>query len=185
MLWGISLQLALDRPLVGTGFMGPYDRGVVDRVAPGGPARAVHSIWFELLGEHGFPTFFLWVGLTVAGFYYTARLMRMTRRRPELGWAHDLARMAQVSIVAYLVSGSFLSLSYWDFYWTLLIVLGAAHVLVARAAAREPWMSHQQRGAASAFAGAAGASGWRQRADLAAVARPAAMADPSAGTVRS
>jgi hypothetical protein len=29
-------------------------------------------------------------------------------------------------MVAYLVSGTFLSLSYWDFYWTLLVGIGAA-----------------------------------------------------------
>ncbi len=134
-LWGISLQLALDRPLVGAGFTGPYNRAVVDRVAPGGPARAVHSIWFETLGEHGFPTFLLWVGLSVAGFASPSRLMRLGRDRPALRWAEDLGRMGQVAIVAYLVSGSFLSLSYWDFYWTLLVVVAAAHGLAQRAVA--------------------------------------------------
>jgi probable O-glycosylation ligase (exosortase A-associated) len=136
-LWGISLDLARQRPLVGSGFTGPYNREVVDTVAPGGPARAVHSIWFELLGEHGFPTFFIWVGMTLAGLFYAIRLGRMTRHRPDLAWAHDLGRMAQVSIIAYLVSGSFLSLSYWDFYWTLLVVVAAAHALAKRALAGE------------------------------------------------
>jgi len=132
-LWDISFRLALDRPLVGSGFTGPYTREVVDRVAPGGPARAVHSIWFELLGEQGFPTFVIWVGLTVAGFIYTLRLTRLPRDRPDLAWARELGQMAQVSIIAYLVSGTFLSLSYWDFYWTLLVVLGGAHALAAGA----------------------------------------------------
>ena len=134
-LWRISTQLALARPLVGSGFTGPYTRSVVDTVEPGGPARAVHSIWFELLGEQGFPTFFLWVGLTVAGLLSAIRLARITRSRPDLAWAHDLGRMTQVSIVAYIVSGTFLSLSYWDFYWTLLVTVGAALVLAKRALA--------------------------------------------------
>jgi putative inorganic carbon (HCO3(-)) transporter len=135
-LWDISLKLAQSRPLVGSGFTGPYTRSVVDTVAPDGPARAVHSIWFELLGEHGFPTFILWVGLTVAGLITSIRLARITRDKPELAWAHDLGRMAQVSIVAYLVSGSFLSLSYWDFYWTLLVAVAATHTLAQRATAQ-------------------------------------------------
>jgi probable O-glycosylation ligase (exosortase A-associated) len=132
-LWGISLRLALDRPLVGSGFAGPYTRSVVDTVAPGGPARAVHSIWFELLGEHGLVAFGLWVLLNIAGLFTAYRLTRLTRGMPELTWAYDLGRMAQVSIVAYLVSGTFLSLSYWDFYWTLLVVVGAAHALALQA----------------------------------------------------
>jgi putative inorganic carbon (HCO3(-)) transporter len=136
-LWGISFKLAQARPLVGSGFTGPYTRSVVDTVAPDGPARAVHSIWFELLGEHGFPTFILWVGLTLAGLITSIRLARMTRGLPDLAWAYDLGRMAQVSIVAYIVSGSFLSLSYWDFYWTLLVVVAATHTLARRALAQQ------------------------------------------------
>jgi len=132
-MWSTALKLALDRPLVGSGFAGPYTRAVVDRVDEYSPARAVHSIWFEVIGEHGFPTFAVWLGLTVAGVFYSVRLLRLTRGRPDLAWAQDLGRMAQVSIVAYLVSGTFLSLSYWDYYWTLLVVLGATYALAARA----------------------------------------------------
>ncbi len=134
-LWGISWQLALQRPLVGSGFTGPYSREVVDTVAPDGPARAVHSIWFELLGEHGFLTFFVWLGLTVAGLWYATALVRLGASEPALAWAGDLGRMARLSIAVYLVSGSFLSLSYWDFYWTLLVVLGAAHTVAAHTVA--------------------------------------------------
>ncbi len=137
-LWGISWRLALDRPLVGAGFTGPYTRNVVDRVAPGGPARAVHSIWFELLGEHGFPSFIIWVSLSVLGLVQAWRLMRLAHGHPELAWAGDLGRMGLVAITAYLVSGSFLSLSYWDFYWTLLVVLAAAQMLALRARAPAP-----------------------------------------------
>ena len=129
-LWSISWRLALDRPLVGSGFTGPYNRAVVDTVEPGGPARAVHSIWFELLGEHGFPTFLVWVGLTVAGMLNAMHLMRSTQGRPDLAWAHDLGRMSQVAIVAYAVSGTFLSLSYWDYYWTLLVVIASTQSVV-------------------------------------------------------
>jgi probable O-glycosylation ligase (exosortase A-associated) len=137
-LWGISWRLALDRPLVGSGFTGPYTRAVVDRVAPGGPARAVHSIWFELLGEHGFPTFLIWAALSGVGVVQAWGLMRLARGRAELAWAGDLGRMGLVAIAAYLVSGSFLSLSYWDFYWTLLVALAGAQALALRARTAVP-----------------------------------------------
>jgi len=154
-LWEISLDLALDRPLVGSGFAGPYTREVVDRVAPGGPARAVHSIWFELLGEHGFVTFAVWLGLTLAGFYYGLRLPRLTRDRPDLAWAGELGRMGQISIVAYVVGGTFLSLSYWDYYWTITVVLGATHSLVIRTL---------RQGVATASGTAP--AGWRSRSTV-------------------
>ncbi|WP_426955479.1 putative O-glycosylation ligase, exosortase A system-associated [Muricoccus radiodurans] len=131
-LWEASFLLAVDRPLVGSGFRGPYTQSAVDRVMPGGPARAVHSIWFETLGEHGFPGFLAWLGLTVAGAWYAFRLGRLGRDHPGLAWAGELGRMASISIVAYCAGGTFLSLGYWDFYWTLLVVLAASHAVALR-----------------------------------------------------
>ena len=134
-MWHTAWLLATARPLAGSGFYGPYTRVVVDQVDPASPARAVHSIWFETLGEHGFPTFFIWLGITVAAALATRRVIRAARDRPELAWCADLARMAQVSMVAYLVGGTFLSLCYWDFYLTLLGVVTATDVYVRRAIA--------------------------------------------------
>jgi probable O-glycosylation ligase (exosortase A-associated) len=120
-IWHASWKIALARPLTGGGFMAPYRQSIVDEYDPGTTARAVHSIYFEVIGEHGFPTFFVWLGITFAGIVNTWRIIRATRKIPELRWCYDFAKMAQVSIIAYLVAGAFLSLSYWDFYFTLLI----------------------------------------------------------------
>lgn len=156
-LWEVSFLLAADRPLIGSGFRGPYTRSAVDTVAPGGPARAVHSIWFETMGEHGFLGFALWLGLTITGVWFTIRLVRLARAHPELAWAGDLGRMAQVSIVAYCVGGTFLSLAYWDYYWTLLVALGATYA-VAR-----------QSVSAAVPATIPAGAGWRVRAAAGAV----------------
>ena len=131
-IWKASWQLGLQHPFTGTGFRAPYAQEIVDLVAPGTVARAVHSIYFEVIGEHGFIAFFVWLALTGAGAYYAWRVTRLTRGRPDLAWAGDLGRMVPVSIVAYLSGGAFLSLSYWDYYWTLLIVIAATHTTVMR-----------------------------------------------------
>jgi probable O-glycosylation ligase (exosortase A-associated) len=136
-IWEIALMLAFLRPWTGVGFKGTYYRQVTDLVAPGDTARAVHSIWLEVLAEHGFPTFFVWLAALLAGVFYSLRVTRLARGRPDLRWAYDLARMAQVSVVAYCTGGSFLSLSYWDCFWTLMVILGAVHALVVAAVQAE------------------------------------------------
>jgi probable O-glycosylation ligase (exosortase A-associated) len=136
-LWGGAWKLALDRPLVGSGFFGPYTRSVMDRVAPDVPARAIHSIWFEFLGEHGFPAFAIWFGMILAAAVYSVRLAKLAKGKPELRWAFDLARMIQVSIVAYCVGGTFLSLSYWDAFWAVLVIAPAAYAVAQRISANE------------------------------------------------
>jgi probable O-glycosylation ligase (exosortase A-associated) len=133
-IWHASLLLALDRPLVGGGFYSMYTQAVVNTVAPMIEARAAHSIWMEVLGEHGFPTFFVWLLIILSGVVYSMRITRLAKGREDLRWAVDLARMAQVSMVAYVVAGSLLSLAYWDFFWALMLVLGATHTLVRREA---------------------------------------------------
>ena len=50
------------------------------------PARAVHSIWFERLAEHGFPTFLAWVGLTLAGLAYALRSLRQEAPASAPAW---------------------------------------------------------------------------------------------------
>ncbi|MBB5691188.1 putative O-glycosylation ligase, exosortase A system-associated [Roseomonas alkaliterrae] len=134
-IWEAALKVALARPLTGGGFRAVYDQGVVDTYAPGVVARATHSIYFEVLGEHGFILFGVWLAMIGLGVLYTRRIIAASRGRPDLAWAGDLARMSQVSILAYLVGGAFLSLAYWDVFWTLMIVLGATHALVRQSAA--------------------------------------------------
>jgi probable O-glycosylation ligase (exosortase A-associated) len=157
-MWDTALRLALARPLTGAGFMGPYTRSVVDDVNPDSPARAVHSIWFEVLGEHGFPTFFVWLALTLVGVINGSAILRAAKGVPYLKWACDLARMTQVSIVAYLVAGSFLSLSYWDVYLTILVVIAATRGLVAQALASD---APDGRKAAEWRGGATSGAPWR------------------------
>lgn len=132
-IWGASWQIALARPLTGGGFMAPYTQSVIDQFDPGVTARAVHSIYFEVIGEHGFPAFLIWLAINVTGIMNTIRIRRMSRATPGLKWCDDLARMGQVSILAYLVGGTFLSLCYWDFYFTFLVILAATRRLAAEA----------------------------------------------------
>ena len=123
-IWGVAIKLALAHPLTGSGFMGPYTQSVVDTVDPNAAARSTHDIFLEVLSENGFPAFLAWLGMVVMGIINSFRLIRLARGRPELEWVQDLGRMSQVAIVAYLVGGTFLPLSYWDYFFTLMMILG-------------------------------------------------------------
>jgi hypothetical protein len=47
--------------------------------------------------------------------------------------------MSFVGIIGFLVGGTFLSLSYWDFYFTLVVVLAATRrIVVAELAPEKP-----------------------------------------------
>ncbi len=136
-MWEAATKMALARPLVGVGFKGPYIQTVMDKYSPGTTARAVHSIWFEVLGENGFPALFFWVGLAIVGILNCRYTIRRTKNVPKLKWPNDLAHMSMVGLVGFYVGGSFLSLSYWDFYFTLLVMLAATRRIVVAELAPE------------------------------------------------
>lgn len=158
-IWETSLRIALARPLTGGGFQAMYEQWIVDRFTPGVPARAAHSIWFETLGEHGFIVFGIWLGILIVGWSYAAAITRLGREEPGFAWANSLGRMSQVSLLAYVTGGTFLSLQYWDGYLTLIGILAATRELILAAReARRPATSSWRSVAAAARAATAGSA---------------------------
>ena len=129
-VWHEALSLALARPLTGAGFAGTQTPSVLHRFFPTANVRAVHSIWLQVLSDNGFPAFFVWVGMQILGFVNIRRIRRMAKGVAAARWAEDLAKMAEVSMVAFLVGGSFLSLGYYDYEFTILIALAATRRIV-------------------------------------------------------
>ncbi len=128
--WEMAFNLALDRPF-GGGFE-TFKPATYLMYLPEVGARNTdaHSIYFEVMAEHGFIglTLFLLIGLF--SLRACARIVRRTRGIAELEWMNNLARMMQVSLVGYAVSGLFLGLAYFDFYYALVaIIVGMTTVL--------------------------------------------------------
>ncbi len=85
--------------------------------------RAAHSIYFQVLGEHGWVGLILFVTIWLLTWREASRLRRRTRGDPRFEWVFHLAGMCQVSLVGFAVGGAFLSLAYFDFPYNLLIMM--------------------------------------------------------------
>jgi probable O-glycosylation ligase (exosortase A-associated) len=130
--WETLFRAAVDRPLVGVGF-GADSRLVFDRYAPRGDefegfsdgVFVAHSIYFQMLGEHGFVGLALFLIFWVAGWRRAESLAKKTRGDPEFGsWVPLLMQMVKVSLIGYGVGGAFLSLAYFDLpYYVIGFVL--------------------------------------------------------------
>ena len=123
-------NLALDRPLVGGGFE-PYTHEVFRRYLPDYVrAHSAHSIYFQVLGEHGFVGLALFIVFWMLTWRLSRRIIKHTKNDPQLKWANGRAAMIQVSLVGYFVGGMFLNLAYWDMPYYLMIALVVTwHVL--------------------------------------------------------
>ncbi|ALT77278.1 putative O-glycosylation ligase, exosortase A system-associated [Paucibacter sp. KCTC 42545] len=85
--------------------------------------HAAHSIYFMVLGEHGFVGLFLFLLLWFFVWRSAGRLYRNQSSSAEDKWMSDLGAMCQVSLVGYFVGGAFLSLSYYDLPYNILILV--------------------------------------------------------------
>jgi len=83
----------------------------------------VHSVYFEVMGEHGFIGFGMFILLAAFTWLRANQVIRECKKDPERKWAADLAAMIQVSLVGYGAGGVFLGLAYFDLTYHLMIIL--------------------------------------------------------------
>jgi putative inorganic carbon (HCO3(-)) transporter len=85
--------------------------------------HVAHSIFFQVLGDHGFIGLAMFVILMFFVWRTGTRVIKFCNNAPELKWASDLAKMTQVCVIGYAVSGAFLSLAYFDLYYNFIVIL--------------------------------------------------------------
>lgn len=130
--WWFAYHVALDRP-VGGGF-NTFDPKLFQHYAPNpDDFHDAHSIYFEVLGEHGFVGLFLFLLLLWLTFRNGSWIGRHARDREDLRWALDLSAMVQVSLVGYAVGGAFLGMAYFDLYYHLVAINLLTRALVEQA----------------------------------------------------
>lgn len=130
--WQTAINIANDR-VSGAGFDMYYDPVFAAYAPDAGDspfdptiARAAHSIYFQVLGEHGYIGLFLFMMVWLTAWRMAAGLRRDTRDDPQLGWLYHFGGMVQVSLVGWAAGGAFLSLSYWDVPYNLVVAIVVA-----------------------------------------------------------
>ena len=135
--WKISTMIAIDSPLFGGGFHAvqryptwwhyapslPNFMNFIKTPEPDEFPHAAHSIYFEVLGDLGFVGLVLFLLVLMVALYNCHWVARAAKRHPGLGWAGDLARMLQISIIVYMVSGAALSMAYFEGFWIIVALL--------------------------------------------------------------
>ena len=91
-----------------------------------------HSIYFMVLGHHGFVGLGLFLLLAFLAWRTGSWSIRHAKRDPDKRWAADLAAMCQVSMIGYASAGAFLGLSYFDLYYHILIIIVMTKVILLR-----------------------------------------------------
>ncbi|MAT66073.1 MAG: putative O-glycosylation ligase, exosortase A system-associated [Gammaproteobacteria bacterium] len=136
--WHFAVNLAQDRPLVGGGFEAFHWRNFRYYAPDPHDVKDAHSIYFEVLGEHGFAGLLIYLLLGFFTWRSAGGIIRSIRGREDMLWARDLAAMIQVSLAGYASAGAFLGLAYFDLYYHLIAMIIILRVLVRRQLAEAP-----------------------------------------------
>lgn len=119
--WRFSANVAIHHPLLGGGFNVYESTSMWELYGPEDAIpRAVHSIYFRVLGEQAFPGLALFLALLFVSWRNCSRVRKRTRDMPDMRWAFDMASMLQVSLVAFMAAGAFLPMSYFDLSYQLM-----------------------------------------------------------------
>jgi len=120
--WNYSLNVANDR-LTGAGLESwSYETFAVYAPNPR-DVHAAHSIYFSALGDHGWVGLILFLTILFWTWRSTSFFIRENKNRRVDDDLVFLSKMLQVSFVAYLSGGAFLSLTYFDLPWHLVAIV--------------------------------------------------------------
>lgn len=135
--WKFATNVALHSPIVGGGFNVYESTEMWTRYGPdGAKPRAVHSIYFRVLGEQGFPGLFLFLALLFVSWRNCSRVRKRTRDSPEQRWAYDLGSMVQVSMIAFMTAGLATTSSYFDLSYQLMAICALLPFIVENQSAK-------------------------------------------------
>ncbi|GAB4178128.1 MAG: putative O-glycosylation ligase, exosortase A system-associated [Rhodocyclaceae bacterium] len=137
--WWMAFNLATER-VVGGGFEAFQYPSFVRWAPVANDVHDAHSIYFEILGEHGFPGLALFLALGLSTWFTASSVLSRARKLADWKWLADLMAMTQVALVAYAATGTFLGMAYFDYLYNLVLIVVAAKVILERelAAAARP-----------------------------------------------
>ncbi|HEY4043590.1 MAG TPA: putative O-glycosylation ligase, exosortase A system-associated [Rhodopila sp.] len=167
LVWRWTLTFAATHP-----FGGGFASNLINRIELPGtenqPAtvefgRAFHSIYFEMLGELGYPGLGIFLLITAITFFKLRRLAKKTRADPELAWVASLSDALQSGLAVFLSSGAFLGIAFQPMYWYFIAMSISLSAYVWRAEQRPDEQAWRGRTVMVTGPGAQPVPGWRGR----------------------
>jgi probable O-glycosylation ligase (exosortase A-associated) len=136
--WKTAWNIAIDRPL-GAGFEYP-NPAVIAKYSPQeiSTTPVAHSIYFQVIGEHGFLGLALFLIFWAAVWRESESARRFARDRAHLKWAYSLMSMTQASLVGFAVGGAFINIAFWDMPYYLFALIALTQYVVRRSDAAQP-----------------------------------------------
>jgi probable O-glycosylation ligase (exosortase A-associated) len=127
--WQVHAIAAFDRPLIGAGPYALQTFPVFAMYRPEHPIVdvelkpvAAHSIYFQVLGDHGFIAFGLFLMLIWVAWRNASWVMERAGGEPSRLWMYHLAGMTRLGLMTFAVSGAAVSMAFYDYFLAMIML---------------------------------------------------------------
>ncbi len=124
LVWQWTFDFAKGHP-VGGGFNAYLANGGLwqlysDEPIKGDKPKAFHSIYFEVMGEHGFIGLFLFLLIIFLTWYGNKQIIMRNKGLASNQWLHECAGMLNHCIIIFCISGAFIGVAFQPFIYYLI-----------------------------------------------------------------
>ena len=147
--WKLSFIMAVQNPFFGGGFKSLETLMVWLRLSqdffaysffysgdalPDTAAHAAHSVYFQVLGEHGFGGLAIYLTLLMTAFRKVRQVAAMGRKQGAPAWIVSFAVSLQLCLFVFCVGGAALSFAYFELIFAVFGMIVVLHFRILPAA---------------------------------------------------
>jgi probable O-glycosylation ligase (exosortase A-associated) len=129
--WHFAVVFTESYPITGGGFQ-TFTPDLFERFTPELTFAGPHSIYFQVLGEHGYVGLFLFLLLLATAWRTLRNLRKPTWLLPSTIWVINYSHMLESSLYAFMVSGAFLPLAYFDYFFQIVALIIVTKIIYLR-----------------------------------------------------
>ncbi|MCJ8321270.1 MAG: putative O-glycosylation ligase, exosortase A system-associated [Colwellia sp.] len=85
--------------------------------------KAAHSIYFQVLGDHGYIGLFLFLAIIFTAYRNAGRVARLAKKTHQDESIIRLCSLIRVSLIAFCAGGAGVSLAYFDMFYAIIAVI--------------------------------------------------------------
>lgn len=137
--WKLNFIMATQHPIFGGGFKSIeyYPNWLMlsrdffsfpmfytgDALPDPNAGHAAHSVYFQVMGEHGFVGLAIYLSIILSAFGVTRGVAKRARLHPETAWIAKLATTMQLCIFAFCLGGAALSFAYFELLFAVCAII--------------------------------------------------------------